>query len=131
MRPFVSSVRGLVGFASFMICATLSFQGFPLALVSWLGMQALMIGYAVAFTTMFHHNNEYSPTTGIGRFFIICEAFAIASLGGAIIIWGGLSTINIFEFPFRLEYIGSVVGTASGIYNIDKTWGGVDAESRG
>ena len=89
-----------------------------------------MIGYTVAFSTMFH-DNEDSPKTGIGRFFLVCLAFAVASLGGAIIIWGGLSTINIFEFPFRLEYIGSVVGTASGIYNIDKTWGGVDAESRG
>lgn len=130
MRSFVSSARGLIMAISLMMCAILSFKGFPLALVSWLGMLVQMTGYTVAFSTMFH-NNKDSPKTGIGRFFLVCLAFAVASLGGAIIIWGGLSTINIFYFPFRLEYMGALVGTASGIYNIDKSWGGVDAERRG
>ena len=130
MRSFVSSARGFIMAISLMMCVILSFRGFPLALVSWLGMLVQMTGYTVVLTTMFH-NNEDLPKTVIGRFFLVCLAFAVASLGGAIIIWGGLSTINIFMLPFRLEYVGSVLGTASGIYNIDKSWGGVHAERRG
>ena len=96
MRSFVTSVRGFAIFISFVMCLILSFKGFPLALVSWLGMFILMTGYGVAFSTMFH-TNEDSPTTGIGKFFLVCVEFAVASFGGAVIIWAGLTTINIVE----------------------------------
>ena len=129
MRNHLSNVRGLVVAGTFVICIILSFKGFPLALVSWVGFIVLGTGYAVAFSTIFHANED-SPKTGLGRFFLICIAFAVASLGGEIISWGGLISFDIFNLNFNLQYTGALVGTVSGIFNLDKTWGGVDAETQ-
>ena len=129
MRVFVSSARTLIGFATLVMCLILSFKGFPLAMVSWLGAGVAMTGYTGAFTTIFHNNSD-SPSTPVGKFLTVCIGFAIASIGGAVIDWGGLVTINIGKFPINLQYISVLVGILSGVFNIDKTWGGVDAERK-
>ena len=123
MRKFVSSARGLIGFISLFLCLILSFQGLPFALVSWIGFFILMTEYAVAFTTVFHSNDD-SPSSGAGKFLLVCKAFAVVSLGGAVIRWGGLASISIGELPFNLQCIGAVLAAASGIFVLRPCWVG-------
>ena len=122
MINLLQSIRGLVGFILLVFSVILSFQGFPAALLSWLGGGVVTVGYAVAISKITHEdtgNGKESPGT---RFFVICLAFALASLGSALITWGGLVSIGVggpVVIPFRET--GILIGIACGLFNIDKT----------
>ena len=102
----------------FISCIILSFKGFPLALVSFLGSGMTFWGYSVAIATMTHSNTAAgnSPTQ---RILMICIHFGLASLGVAVIQWGGLNSINIGIASIDLKTIAVLTGVIGGLLNMD------------
>jgi len=79
----------------------------------------VLTGYQVAISTLTHSD---SPT-GSGamtRFVTICSAFALVSIGNAVIQWGGLVSINAGSALIDLKTAGVIIGIAGGLFNIDK-----------
>ena len=97
----------------------LTFNGFPMALVSLLGSALVLIGYQVSISTLTHSD---SPTgrNPWQRFLAICLGFAVASIGRAVIQWGGLISINVGLMVVDLYAAGVVAGVLGGLFNIDK-----------
>ena len=123
MVNLLQSIRGFVGFILFVISVFMTFGGFPGALLSWLGGGVVTMGYTVAIATITHEDIGQGKEGAGARFGRICIAFAIASLGAAMIGWGGLWSISIadsFRIPFRET--GILMGIAGGLFNIDKTF---------
>ena len=122
MTSILQSVRGFVGFALLVLSVMMTFSGFPGALLSWLGGGVLCMGYTVAIATI-AHADVGSGLEGPGaRFLHICAAFAVASLGAAMVTWGGLLSVTFLDsltVPFRET--GIVIGIVGGLFNIDKT----------
>lgn len=119
MVNLLQSVRGLVALALFVMCASLSFQGFPGALVSLLGALLVLTGYTGSISTMCH-TDTYAGKNPWPRFGTICAGFAIASIGAAVINWGGLATINLGSIPVDLKGVSIVGGIIGGLFNIDR-----------
>lgn len=115
-------LRTIITMLLFISCIILSFKGFPLALVSFLGSGMTFLGYSVAIATMTHSDTAAgnSPTQ---RILMICIHFGLASLGVAVIQWGGLSSINIgiasIDLTIDLKTIAVVTGVISGLLNMD------------
>ena len=115
----LQGVRALLGLLIGVSCLLLTFKGFPLAMISFLGSGIVLTGYQVAISTLTHSD---SPTgsSSWARFWTICVAFALASLGAAVIQWGGLVSINAGPVLIDLKTAGVIVGIVGGIFNIDK-----------
>ena len=123
MVNFLQSVRGLFGFVAFVLSVIMTFDGFPLALLSWLGAGVMMVGYTVAIATITHEDVGSGKEGSVARFIRICLAFAIASVGGAMVGWGGLLSVSFFDsitIGFRETAI--ITGIICGLFNIDKSW---------
>ena len=118
MILFLQNIRGLLGFALFVTCLVLSFKGFPLGLLSFFGSGLVLMGYQVATASICHTDSGGSTSAG-GRILTICLAFFFASLGSAIINWGGLATVNFGDFSVSLRWAGILMGLAGGLWNID------------
>ena len=121
MVNFLQSVRALVGLVLFVVSLLITFDGFPVALLSWLGGGVVTLGYTVAISTMTHEdigNGKQSPLT---RFILICIAFAVASFGKAMVMWGDTNVV-LFGFVSNFVEVGVVLGIVSGLFNIDKKW---------
>ena len=118
MISLLQSVRGFLGFIFFITCLVLSFKGFPLGLLSFFGSFLVLMGYQVATASICHTDAGGSTSAG-GRIITICIAFFIASLGSAIINWGGLATVNFGDFSVSLRWAGILMGLAGGLWNID------------
>ena len=96
----------------------LTFNGFPGALLSWLGGAIVMIGYTGSIATLTHSDQGLS---GVQRFIAICAGFALASLGSAMVVWGGLVSVTISDaFTIDFRAAGCVVGIVGGLFNIDR-----------
>ena len=123
MTNLLQSIRGFVGFILFVFAVLMTFQGFPGALLSWFGGGVVAMGYAVAIATITHEDVGQGKEGPSPRFFRICLAFAIASLGAAMVGWGGLISVTIsdsFVIPFRET--GILIGIACGLFNVDRTF---------
>ena len=121
MVNFLQSVRVLVGLVTFVGSLLITFDGFPGALLSWLGGGVVTLGYTVAISTMTHEdigNGKQGPLT---RFILICIAFAVASFGKAMVMWGDTNVV-LFGFVINFVEVGVVLGIVSGLFNIDKKW---------
>ena len=122
MNNFLQSVRGLTGVFLLVIAVLMTFDGFPGALVSWLGGGVVCIGYSVAIATITHEDTGQGKEGALPRFLRICIAFAIASLGAAMIEWSGLWSVSFFDaFTVPFRETGILIGIACGLFNIDKT----------
>ena len=113
-------IRGFGGFILFVVSVVMTFKGFPFALLSWFGGGVITVAYTVAISTMTHEDVGHGKDSPRDRFIRICLGFAIASLGAAMVEWGGLISIGVggsFVIPFRET--GILIGIASGLYNID------------
>lgn len=120
MVPLLHSVRALLGLALFIWSLFLSFDGFPGALLSWLGGGIVLIGYTGSIATLTHNDQGM---TGVQRFIAICIGFALASLGAAMVVWGGLISVTIADFlTIDFRTAGIVLGILGGLFNIDKTF---------
>ena len=118
--PLLHSVRALLGLTLFIWSLFLSFDGFPGALLSWLGGGIVLIGYTGSIATLTHNDQGM---TGVQRFIAICIGFALASLGAAIVVWGGLVSVTIADFlTIDFSTAGIVLGIVGGLFNIDKTF---------
>ena len=121
MVRFLQSVRGLVGFVTFVLSVIMTFDGFPLALLSWLGAGVMMVGYTVAIATITHEDVGEGKEGPVSRFLRICLAFAIASIGGAMVGWGGLLSVSFFDnITIGFRETGVFTGVVCGLFNIDK-----------
>ena len=123
MVNFLQSVRVLVGLVTFVISVLISFDGSPGAPLSWLGGGVVTLGYTVAIATMTHEDigsGKQGPGT---RFILICIAFAVASIGKALVFWGN-TNIVLFQGAIIVDFIevGMVLGIICGLFNIDKKW---------
>ncbi|ABB35422.1 hypothetical protein [Synechococcus sp. CC9605] len=121
MVQFLQSARVLVGMVLFIWSVFLSFNGFPGALVSWLGGGVVLAGYNTSIASICYKDIGSGPVGSWSRIGTICVGFAIASLGSAMIGWGGLWSVSIgnsFTIPFRET--GILFGIAGGLYNIDR-----------
>ena len=121
MIQFLQSARALVGLVMLVFSVFLSFKGFPLALLSWLGGGVVLMGYSVAIATITHEDTGQGKEGSGSRFLRICVAFAVASLGAAMVRWGGLWSISIGNFTIPFRETGILFGIAGGLWNIDKT----------
>jgi len=122
MTQFLQSLCGFVGFALFVLALLMTFKGFPGGLLSWLGGGVVTVGYGVATATITHEDTGQGIDIPFVRFARICVAFAIASLGAAMVEWGGLLSVTFYDtlnIPFRET--GIVIGIFCGLFNIDKT----------
>ena len=121
MVNFLQSVRALVGLILFVVSLLITFDGFPGALLSWFGGGVVTLGYTVAIASITHEdigNGKQGPGT---RFILICIAFAVASFGKAMVMWGN-SNIVLFGSVINFVEVGVVLGIICGLFNIDKKW---------
>ena len=122
MKQFLQSARVLVGMGLFVFSLFLSFDGFPLALLSWFGGGIVMLGYTVAISTMTHEDTGGGKVKALNRIVIISIAFAVASLGAAMVTWGGLVSVTMFDnITISFRSAGAVIGIVCGLFNIDRT----------
>tara|TARA_B100000676_G_scaffold273209_1_gene291732 strand:- start:1526 stop:1966 length:441 start_codon:yes stop_codon:yes gene_type:complete len=122
MNNFLQSVRGFAGFFLFVLAVLMTFDGFTGALLSWLGGGVVCIGYSVAIATTTHEDTGQGKEGALPRFLRICVAFAIASLGAAMVEWGGLWSVTFFDsFTVPFRETGILIGITCGLFNIDKS----------
>ena len=122
MVGLIQSLRALVGLVLFVLALLLSFKGFPLGLLSWLGGGVVMTGYTGSVATITHEDTGQGKQGPWTRIAVISLGFAIASLGSAMVDWGGLLSVTAFDsitIPFRET--GIVFGIFGGLFNVDRT----------
>ena len=120
MNAFFQNIRALTGFALLIFALFLTFDGFPGAMLSWLGGGVVMTGYTGSIATITHEDTGEGKLTAGMRILVISVGFAIASFGSAMIDWGGLTSVTLsdtFTVPFRET--GILFGIAGGLYNVD------------
>ena len=123
MVRLLQEARGIVGMIAFLISVFLTFDGKPLALVSFVGAGIVMTGVTVATATITHEKVGEGIEGPGPRILRICLSFAIASLGAAMVTWGDLVSVTFFDnITIGFRETGIVVGIVSGLFNIDKTW---------
>ena len=80
-----------------------------------------MAGYTSAIANMTHEDVGEGKNKPLQRIINVCVGFAIASLGNAMIGWGGLISVTFFgSLTIHFLGIGIVIGVISGLLNIDK-----------
>ena len=120
MKSLFQNVRALTGFVLLMFALFLTFDGFPGAMLSWLGGGVVMTGYTGSIATITHEDTGEGKLTAGMRILVISVGFAIASFGSAMINWGGLTSVTLsdaFTVPFRET--GILFGIAGGLFNVD------------
>ena len=120
MKALFQNIRALTGFALMIFALFLTFDGFPGAMLSWLGGGVVMTGYTGSIATITHEDTGEGKLTAGMRILVISVGFAIASFGSAMIDWGGLTSVTLtdtFTVPFRET--GILFGIAGGLYNVD------------
>lgn len=120
MKALFQNIRALTGFALLIFALFLTFDGFPGAMLSWLGGGVVMTGYTGSIATITHEDTGEGKLTAGMRILVISIGFAIASFGSAMIDWGGLTSVTLsdtFTVPFRET--GILFGIAGGLYNVD------------
>lgn len=120
MNAFFQNIRALTGFVLLIFALFLTFDGFPGAMLSWLGGGIVMTGYTGSIATITHEDTGEGKLTAGMRILVISVGFAIASFGSAMIDWGGLTSITLSEtfiVPFRET--GILFGIAGGLFNVD------------
>ena len=120
MNAFFQNIRALTGFVLLIFALFLTFDGFPGAMLSWLGGGVVMTGYTGSIATITHEDTGEGKLTAGMRILVISVGFAIASFGSAMIDWGGLTSITLSEtfiVPFRET--GILFGIAAGLFNVD------------
>ena len=120
MNAFFQNIRALTGFVLLIFALFLTFDGFPGAMLSWLGGGIVMTGYTGSIATITHEDTGEGKLTAGMRILVISVGFAIASFGSAMIDWGGLTSITLsetFTVPFRET--GILFGIAGGLFNVD------------
>lgn len=120
MKALFQNIRALTGFALLIFALFHTFDGFPGAMLSWLGGGLVMTGYTGSISTITHENTGEGKLTAGMRILVISVGFAIASFGSAMIDWGGLTSITLsdtFTVPFRET--GILLGITGGLYNVD------------
>jgi hypothetical protein len=110
-------IRGLICAITFLSCITLSFKGFPLAMISFVGFGLVVSGWTPAIAAIFHPMGSNSKK----RLLVVFIGFAIASLGRAVVDWGGLAFINIGELKINIGQLGGYIGFIGGLLNMDKS----------
>ena len=121
MKALFQNIRALTALVLLIFALFLSFDGFPGAIVSWLGGGLVMTGYTGSISTITHENTGDGKLTAGMRILVISVGFAIASFGSAMIDWGGLTSVTLtdtFTLPFRET--GILFGIAGGLYNVDE-----------
>lgn len=113
----ISFVRAFICLLIFLSCITLSFKGFPLGIISFIGFMIVITGWTPAISAMFHPMGA----TTLRRLLVIFIGFALASLGRAIIDWGGLAFINIGDLKISIGQMGACIGLIGGLVNLDKS----------
>ena len=100
-----------------------TFSGKPLALLSFFGAGLVMSGFTVATATITHEDVGQGKEGPGRRILRICFSFALASLGAAMVTWGGLVSMMFFD-KITIGFIetGVYVGIVCGLFNIDKSW---------
>ena len=121
MSNFLQSVRGFLGFVLLVLALFMTFDGFPGALLSWLGGGVMTVAYSVAIATIIYKDTGQGDESAGARFARICVAFALASLGAAMVGWGGLWSVTFYDsFTIPFRETGILTGIACGLWNIDK-----------
>ena len=77
----------------------------------------VITGWTPAISAMFHPMGA----TTLRRLLVIFIGFALASLGRAIIDWGGLAFINIGDLKISIGQMGAYIGLIGGLVNLDKS----------
>ena len=84
MKSLFQNVRALTGFVLLMFALFLTFDGFPGAMLSWLGGGVVMTGYTGSIATITHEDTGEGKLTAGMRILVISVGFAIASFGSAL-----------------------------------------------
>ncbi len=121
----MQAIRNFICFLVFVACVVLSFKGFPYGIISYIGFQTGVAGWTAAISAICHPMGSGSSR----RLITIFISFAIASLGRAIVDWGGLAFINIGDLPIGVANLGAYMGIIGGLFNVDKSMFVADANS--
>jgi hypothetical protein len=113
----MQAIRNFICFLVLVACIVLSFKGFPFGLISFIGFLTGATGWTAAISAICHPMGA----RGSRRLFTIILGFAIASLGRAIVNWGGLAFINIGDLPISVANLGAYMGVFGGLFNVDKS----------
>ena len=93
-----------------------TFNGFPAALLSYLGFITISVGCSSAIAPLFYRNE----LTKSQRFATIFMGCLLAVIGRAMISWGGLVSITVANIiAFDLMITGMALGILCGVYNVD------------
>ena len=95
----------------------LSFKGFPLALVSFLGFLIILTACTRGVQALLYKNTD--PLMNESRPASVLIAVALGALGFAVVKWGGLASISIGSIAIGLDFLGVVIGVAGGLAKLD------------
>ena len=120
---FIRKARIVIGLLLFIWTLSLSFYGFPLGLISWLGAAVYMVGWGTAIACVFHNevNVREGRISSGQRFIRACIGFAMAGLGVAMINWGGLISVTFSDtITLDFQLVAGWLGTFAGLFNVDR-----------
>ena len=120
---FIRKARIVIGLLLFIWTLSLSFSGFPLGLISWLGAAVYMVGWGTAIACVFHNevNVREGRISSGQRFIRACIGFAMAGLGLAMINWGGLISVTFSDtITLDFQLVAGWLGTFAGLFNVDR-----------
>ncbi len=112
----MKEIRNLFCLIIFVVCIVLSFKGFPFGIVSYIGFLTGVGGWTAAIAAICHPMGSKTNR----RLITIFLGFAFASLGRAIVYWGGLVGFNLGTFSIEIASLSAVIGILSGLFNLDK-----------
>ena len=117
----MQKIRNIAAIAILFPCLVLTFQGFPLALISYLGFIGTLSAVTVLICAIFHPMNS-PKSVRVGVLF-----FGVLILIGSIVLinLGGLTKIGIEFFDDQVDIwladTGIILGLFGGIFNVDKS----------
>ena len=117
MPKLIENVRALLFLALGAACLVLTFKGFPLALVSFLGFLIILTACTRGVQALLFKDKD--PLMNSSRLASVILSIALGAFGIAVVKWGGLSSISIGQLTIGLDFMGVAIGIAGGLARLD------------
>ena len=113
----MQEIRGFIFLLMIIMAILATFKGYPFALVSIFGILTIITGWTTGTTAILHPMGR-RLTFRIS--YLLLSVFLVL-IGSFIVKWGGVINIKILNSMFiPTEYVASIIGFLSGLFNIDK-----------
>ena len=117
MSKLIENARALLSLALGAVCIVLTFKGFSLALVSFLGFLIILTACTRGVQALLCEDKD--PLMNSSRLGSVILAIALGAFGIAVVKWGGLSSISIGQLTIGLDFMGVAIGIAGGLARLD------------